>query len=85
MRRWKCSLLRGKRLGLALSEIKSLVDMYESPKDTVAQTERFLGVLTHQRATLEQRNSSVPLSPWRRRRRHPRAGGTPSATPNSRT
>jgi len=44
--------LRGKRLGLTLSEIKSLVDMYESPKDTVAQMDRFLGVLAHQRATL---------------------------------
>ncbi|MDB5756977.1 MAG: putative transcriptional regulator LiuR of leucine degradation pathway, MerR family, partial [Burkholderia sp.] len=29
--------LRGKRLGLTLSEIKSLVDMYESPKDSAAQ------------------------------------------------
>ncbi|WP_332878125.1 MerR family transcriptional regulator [Massilia sp. S19_KUP03_FR1] len=54
--------LRGKRLGLTLSEIKSIVDMYESPKDTVAQTERFLGVLTHQRATLEQQRVDIDMA-----------------------
>jgi DNA-binding transcriptional MerR regulator len=30
--------LRGKRLGLTLSEIKSIVDMYESPKDTAPRS-----------------------------------------------
>ena len=29
--------LRGKRLGLTLAEVKDLVDMYESPRDTQAQ------------------------------------------------
>ena len=54
--------LRGKRLGLTLSEIKSIVDMYESPKDTVAQMNRFLGVLAHQRATLEQQRADIELA-----------------------
>jgi len=27
--------LRGKRLGLTLAEVKELVDMYESPRDTL--------------------------------------------------
>lgn len=54
--------LRGKRLGLTLAEIKSLVDMYESPKDTVAQSERFLGVLAHQRATLEQQRADIDMA-----------------------
>lgn len=54
--------LRGKRLGLTLAEIKGLVDMYESPKDTVAQTERFLGVLAHQRATLEQQRADIDMA-----------------------
>ncbi|ODS96414.1 MAG: MerR family transcriptional regulator [Lautropia sp. SCN 69-89] len=44
--------LRGKRLGLSLSEIRDLVDMYESPSDTAAQLERFLAVLTRHRETL---------------------------------
>ena len=47
--------LRGKRLGLTLSEIKDLVDMYESPSDTTAQLTRFLGVLERNRKDLEQK------------------------------
>ena len=35
-------LLRGKRLGLSLVEIKGLLDMYETPADTVPQLTRFL-------------------------------------------
>jgi DNA-binding transcriptional MerR regulator len=54
--------LRGKRLGLTLSEIKSIVDMYESPKDTVAQMNRFLGVLAHQRETLEQQRADIEVA-----------------------
>jgi len=54
--------LRGKRLGLTLSEIKSIVDMYESPKDTVAQMNRFLGVLAAQRATLEQQRIDIEMA-----------------------
>ncbi|PUA17965.1 MerR family DNA-binding transcriptional regulator [Glaciimonas sp. PCH181] len=51
--------LRGKRLGLTLLEIKSLVDMYDSPKDTAAQLERFLAVLANQRALLEQQREDI--------------------------
>lgn len=46
--------LRGKRLGLSLSEIRDLVDMYESPADTVPQLTRFLAVLARHRETLAQ-------------------------------
>ncbi|ODU68617.1 MAG: MerR family transcriptional regulator [Lautropia sp. SCN 66-9] len=46
--------LRGKRLGLSLSEIRDLIDMYESPADTVPQLTRFLAVLARHRGTLEQ-------------------------------
>ena len=46
--------LRGKRLGLTLAEVKDLVDMYESPRDTRAQLQRFLIVLAAHRAQLEQ-------------------------------
>jgi DNA-binding transcriptional MerR regulator len=54
--------LRGKRIGLSLSEIKSLVDMYESPKDTEAQMNRFLGVLAAPRdtGTTARRHRDVP-------------------------
>jgi len=54
--------LRGKRLGLTLSEIKSIVDMYESPKDTVAQINRFLGALAHQREALEQQREDIEMA-----------------------
>jgi DNA-binding transcriptional MerR regulator len=47
--------LRGKRLGLTLAEVKELVDMYESPRDTEAQLTKFLAVLGTHRAQLEQR------------------------------
>jgi DNA-binding transcriptional MerR regulator len=46
--------LRGKRLGLTLAEVKDLVDMYESPRDTQAQLKKFLAVLALHRAQLEQ-------------------------------
>jgi DNA-binding transcriptional MerR regulator len=54
--------LRGKRLGLTLSEIKSIVDMYESPRDTAAQIDRFLAVLAHQRVTLEQQRADIEMA-----------------------
>jgi DNA-binding transcriptional MerR regulator len=47
--------LRGKRLGLTLAEVKDLVDMYESPRDTAAQLAKFLTVLALHRAQLEER------------------------------
>ncbi len=46
--------LRGKRLGLSLSEIRELIDMYESPRDEAAQLSKFLEVLSAHRAQLEQ-------------------------------
>ena len=46
---------RGKRLGLSLAEIKELVMMYESPRDTVPQLRRYLEVLAEHRADIEGR------------------------------
>ncbi len=46
--------LRGKRLGLTLAEVKELVDMYESPRDTLPQLKKFLVVLAAHREQLEQ-------------------------------
>jgi DNA-binding transcriptional MerR regulator len=47
--------LRGKRLGLKLAEVKELVDMYESRRDTGPQLRRYLAVLARHRSQLEQR------------------------------
>ena len=46
--------LRGKRLGLSLQEIRQLVDMYESPSDTVQQLTAFLAILQAHRDQLAQ-------------------------------
>jgi DNA-binding transcriptional MerR regulator len=51
--------LRGKRIGLTLSEIKSLVDMYESPKDTEAQLKRFLVILEQHRDKLQRQREDL--------------------------
>ena len=51
--------LRGKRLGLALSEIRELIDMYESPKDEAAQLTKFVEVLSSHRAQLEQQRVDI--------------------------
>jgi DNA-binding transcriptional MerR regulator len=51
--------LRGKRLGLTLAEVKALVDMYESPRDTQAQLRAFLVVLASHRAQLEQQMADL--------------------------
>lgn len=45
--------LRAKRLGLSLHEAKALIDMYDSPRDTRPQLQRFLEVLAGHRAQLE--------------------------------
>ncbi|MDA7416997.1 MerR family DNA-binding transcriptional regulator [Xenophilus arseniciresistens] len=45
--------LRAKRLGLSLTEAKSILDIYESPRDTAPQLEEFLRVLGSHRAQLE--------------------------------
>jgi len=54
--------LRGKRLGLTLSEIRELVDMYESPKDTTPQMNRFLTVLARHRQALEQQRDDITIA-----------------------
>jgi len=46
--------LRGKRLGLTLNEIHEILDLYESPGDTVPQLERFLHALAGHRSALER-------------------------------
>ena len=45
--------LRAKRLGLSLTEAREILDMYDSPRDTVPQLKKFLLVLAGHRAQLE--------------------------------
>jgi DNA-binding transcriptional MerR regulator len=51
--------LRGKRLGLSLSEIRELLDMYDAAKGDRDQLERFLVVLHKRRRALEQQREDI--------------------------
>ena len=51
--------LRGKRLGLSLSEILQLVRMYDSAADTAPQLEAFMAVLQSHRGQLEQQLDDI--------------------------
>ena len=51
--------LRGKRLGLTLSEIRELIDMYEPGRDERPQLERFLAVLESHRTSLMQQRLDI--------------------------
>jgi DNA-binding transcriptional MerR regulator len=51
--------LRGKRLGLTLSEIRELIDMYEPGRDARPQLERFLSVLESHKASLLQQRADI--------------------------
>ena len=51
--------LRGKRLGLTLSEIRELIDMYEPGRDERPQLERFLAVLGAHKASLLRQRTDI--------------------------
>jgi DNA-binding transcriptional MerR regulator len=52
--------LRGKRLGLQLAEIRTLIDMYDGPGDTEAQQLReYLAVLIRHRETLGRQRQDI--------------------------
>lgn len=51
--------VRGKRLGLSLSEIRELIDMYDAARDEKGQLERFVQVLQKRREILEQQREDI--------------------------
>ena len=52
-------LLRAKRLGLSLTEAKDIIDMYDSPRDTGAQMQKFLDVLGLHRKQVEEQMAEL--------------------------
>ena len=52
-------ILRGKRLGLALSEIRELFDIYATAGNARAQLEKFLQMLADRRAMLHQQREDI--------------------------
>ena len=51
--------LRAKRLGLSLMEAKDIIDMYDSPRDTVPQLEKLITVLAEHRKQLENQMREI--------------------------
>ncbi|MBB5216501.1 MerR family transcriptional regulator [Parapusillimonas granuli] len=51
--------LRGKRLGLQLAEILSLINMYDAPGDTTAQLKHYIEILERHRSTLQQQQRDL--------------------------
>jgi DNA-binding transcriptional MerR regulator len=51
--------LRGKRLGLTLTQIRELIEMYEPGRDQRPQLERFLAVLEAHRTSLLQQRADL--------------------------
>ena len=54
-------ILRGKRLGLALSEIRELLDLYEATRSERPQLVKFLQVLAERRAMLRQQQEDIAV------------------------
>jgi DNA-binding transcriptional MerR regulator len=52
-------ILRGKRLGLALSEIRELFDIYTTAGNEQAQLAKFLQMLADRRAMLHQQREDI--------------------------
>lgn len=52
-------ILRGKRLGLSLSEIREILDLYEVSRNEQAQLAKFLEVLALRRARLLQQREDI--------------------------
>src|SRR4051794_41906859 len=67
-------VLRGKRLGFPLEEIRTIVDMYDEQPGEAGQLRYLLGQIDERRAELEQRRrggEGAPARPARPRRRGP--------------
>src|SRR4051812_35532705 len=54
-------VLRGKRLGFTLQEIKELFDLYDVSKDEHHQLEAFLAKLEKRKAMLEQQREDIEV------------------------
>jgi DNA-binding transcriptional MerR regulator len=52
-------VLRGKRLGLSLAEIRELLDLYEVARNERAQLSKFLDMLADRRARLLQQKEDI--------------------------
>ena len=51
--------LRAKRLGLSLTEAKEIIDMYDTPRDTGPQLEKFLLVLAAHKKQIDEQMADL--------------------------
>ena len=52
-------ILRGKRLGFPLEEIRTIIDLYDAPRGKRSQLEYVLDQIDERRADLEQRRADL--------------------------
>ena len=52
-------ILRGKRLGLSLSEVAAMLDLYDSVRDEKLQLAQFLSALAERREQLERQRADI--------------------------
>jgi DNA-binding transcriptional MerR regulator len=52
-------ILRGKRLGLSLAQVREMFDLYDSAKDERPQLEKFLAALSVRREQLERQRAEI--------------------------
>ena len=52
-------ILRGKRLGFPLEEIRTIIDLYDRPRGRASQLEYVLDQIDERRADLEQRRRDI--------------------------
>src|SRR3954467_2909413 len=52
-------ILRGKRLGFPLEQIRTIIDLYDRPRGRASQLEYVLGQIDERRADLEQRRRDL--------------------------
>jgi DNA-binding transcriptional MerR regulator len=55
-------ILRGKRLGFSLAEIKEIINMYDAPSGEVGQLQLFLDKISARRVELEQMQRDLDLT-----------------------
>ena len=55
-------ILRGKRLGFSLGEIREIIDLYDAPPGEAGQIRFFLGKIRERRAQLERQRADIAAS-----------------------
>lgn len=55
-------ILRGKRLGFSLAEIREIIEMYDSAPGETGQLQRLLDAIALKRAELEQKRRDIEIT-----------------------